>query len=69
MQLPLSNGCLTTREAAAFLRLSYSTLTKQRLTGSGPRFLKLGKSVRYRIPELVAWQNANLQASTTETRI
>ena len=46
---------LTTHEAAAYLRLSESTLTKLRVAGGGPPFLKLGRRVTYRTAVLDAW--------------
>lgn len=43
---------LTERQAADYLNLSVSTLQAWRAGGAGPRFVKLGKSVRYRPEEL-----------------
>ena len=37
----------TTREAAAYLGLAVSTLNKWRCYGTGPKYLKLGRAVRY----------------------
>ena len=34
---------LTTEEAAKYLRLSPRTLERYRVTGEGPRFLKVGR--------------------------
>ena len=34
-------------DVAKILRLSLSWLAKARLTGTGPKFVKLGRSVRY----------------------
>lgn len=44
----MQRNTLTTPEAAALLGLSVHTLNKWRWDGRGPRYLKLGKSVRYR---------------------
>jgi predicted DNA-binding transcriptional regulator AlpA len=38
---------LTPNEAAQLLRVSLSWLAKARLTGEGPRYVKIGRSVRY----------------------
>ena len=46
---------LTPEEAAAYLRLSPRTLEKHRGEGSGPRYRKLGKVVRYTVPDLDDW--------------
>lgn len=40
-------GLLTEHDASQRLGLSVRTLQKWRLQGNGPRFLKLGHSVRY----------------------
>ncbi len=57
---------LTTHEAARYLRLSKRTLERLRLTGTGPRFVRLGRSVRYRPPDLEAYVNARVVSSTSE---
>ena len=46
---------LNVREAAAYLGLSVSNLNKLRITGTGPRFLKLGSRVLYDCRDLEAW--------------
>jgi len=47
---------LRTREAAAYLGLSPSTLEKRRLRGEGPRFIRLGgRAIGYRIEDLDGW--------------
>jgi predicted DNA-binding transcriptional regulator AlpA len=38
---------LTTREAAALLRLSERTMERQRTAGTGPKFRKFSKAIRY----------------------
>lgn len=57
---------LDTPAAAKFVGLSYSTLTKLRLTGGGPRFLKLGRSVRYRTTDLAEWLADKARMSTSD---
>lgn len=52
--------------AAAHLGLSVSTLNKWRVQGRGPRFLKLGRAVCYRIQDLDAWLEAQIKSSTSE---
>ena len=44
-----------TREAAALVGLSPRTLDTYRCTGAGPRYYRLGGSVRYRETDLAAW--------------
>ena len=55
-----------TRGAAAHLACSASYLEKERVTGGGPRFIKIGKSVRYRIADLDAWASGRTFGSTSE---
>jgi hypothetical protein len=55
-----------TRGAAAHLACSTSYLEKGRLTGGGPRFIKIGKAVRYRLADLDAFAESRSHASTSE---
>jgi predicted DNA-binding transcriptional regulator AlpA len=48
---------LTTAEAAAYLSKSPSWLSKTRMTGSGPVYLKIGGAVRYLPSDLDDWLN------------
>ncbi len=57
---------LDTAGSAAFLKLSRSTLTKRRLTGGGPKYLKLGRRVVYSRSELENWARAHERSSTSE---
>lgn len=57
---------LTTREAAEATGLAVPTLNKLRVYGGGPQFLKLGRSVRYRIEDLHAWLESRLVSNTSE---
>lgn len=57
---------LNTAEAAAAIRLAIATLEKMRVHGTGPKFLKLGRAVRYRRADLDDWLGARLVSSTSE---
>jgi excisionase family DNA binding protein len=57
---------LTTEEAAKAMGVSVSYLNKTRLTGSGPAYEKLGRSVRYRLGTLREWMTARTRRSTSE---
>jgi predicted DNA-binding transcriptional regulator AlpA len=59
-------GALTTEAAARYLSLAESTLEKARVTGTGPRYLKLGRAVRYRIVDLDAWMADRAVNNTSE---
>jgi predicted DNA-binding transcriptional regulator AlpA len=63
---PLARNFLTTKEAADRVRLSESALEKKRVDGSGPVFVKLGKSVRYEVSALDEWIAAGRHKSTAE---
>ena len=54
-------------EAAAYLRLSPSTLSKMRLRGTGPAYTKLGERlVGYERQHLEEWLGAHLRRSTSD---
>ena len=57
----------TTREAARYLGLAVSTLNKWRCYGTGPKYLKLGRAVRYRQDELDHFLEKRLLRSTLES--
>jgi excisionase family DNA binding protein len=49
---------LTPKEAAAYLRLSFYTLEQWRMRRKGPRYRKVGRSIRYHRADLEAWMRA-----------
>jgi len=56
---------LTQVEAARLLQLSERTLERLRVSGAGPRFVKAGRSVRYREIDLEAWIAGRVVSSTS----
>lgn len=59
--------CMRTPEAARYVALSESTLTKMRLTGDGPPFVKVGpRAVAYRKADLDTWLEARVRRSTSD---
>jgi predicted DNA-binding transcriptional regulator AlpA len=60
------NEILKPVDAAVYLQLSASSLAKLRLYGTGPRYTKAGRAVRYRRSDLDAWINARYADSTTD---
>jgi predicted DNA-binding transcriptional regulator AlpA len=55
---------LKTKEAAAVLNLSTSTLAKMRRFGGGPKTVAAGKrAVRYRYEDLEAWVRERVSAA------
>ena len=59
-------AALETRDAAVYLGLSPSTLTKRRVNGSGSDFVKLGRRVLYRRQDLDKWLDSNVRRSTSD---
>jgi predicted DNA-binding transcriptional regulator AlpA len=57
---------LTSKEAAQFWRVSTSFLAKARMTGNGPPFIKIGRSVRYSEATLLQWMKSQQRLSTSE---
>jgi len=57
---------LTSKQAAAYLRVSKSYLDKLRVYGGGPRFLRFGRKILYRRSELNLWAEERCFGSTSE---
>jgi excisionase family DNA binding protein len=57
---------LTQSECAELLRLSERTLERFRTSGGGPKFVRMGKSVRYRLCDVEAWIASRVVGSTSE---
>lgn len=62
----MTTDLLTAREAAERLKLSESYLEKARIRGDGPRFVRLGRSIRYRAEDIEAWVASRAAGSTSE---
>ena len=59
---------VTAGQAAAYLSVAESSLEKWRMHGRGPKYVKLGRAVRYRISDLNAWVSESTVASTAEVQ-
>ena len=57
---------VNTRELAEVTGVSASTWNKRRLTGDTPPFVKVGASVRYHLPTVMAWMAAHIRRSTSD---
>jgi len=57
---------LTGREAAALLRLSERTMERHRAVGTGPRYIALGRAIRYRRRDLADYGERAARQSTSE---
>jgi len=53
------------RDLAAYLGKSTAWCERARWAGEGPRFVKLGRHVRYRADDVLAWIEANARTSTS----
>jgi excisionase family DNA binding protein len=62
----MQNSLLDPKQAARILGLSVRTLERHRIAGTGPRFARLGRLVRYRHSDLDQWVERNLRNSTSE---
>lgn len=52
--------------AAEIGYFSTSYMNKMRITGEGPAFIKIGKSIRYRVGDVRAWLESKRVTSTAE---
>jgi predicted DNA-binding transcriptional regulator AlpA len=57
---------LNETEAASLLNLAVATLRRWRWAGYGPRFVKIGRAVRYDPAELRAYIQRQTRASTSD---
>ena len=57
--MPTNDPLLPAREVAQLLGVTVGYLATRRFEGKGPRFVKVGASVRYRASDLDAWLDAN----------
>ena len=57
---------LDQHEAALLLGISARTLERYRVAGTGPRFSRIGRLVRYRECDLAAYIEQHLHTSTSE---
>jgi predicted DNA-binding transcriptional regulator AlpA len=65
----LAEAYLTQREVAAHLRLSERTLERHRVSGTGPRFVKLGRRIVYRRDDVEDWAATHTVTSTSEAEV
>lgn len=57
---------LNERQVADLICQSVRTIQKWRVTGYGPAFYKLGRSVRYRLSEVIAWAEERRKGHTSQ---
>lgn len=57
---------LTESETARLLNLSVSGLRKWRRNGSGPRYVRLGRLIRYRVADIQVWLDCHAVADSLD---
>jgi excisionase family DNA binding protein len=69
MQLAINgtdpDSLVTEVQAAKFLNISIRTLQAWRIKLAGPRFVRVGRAIRYRRSDLIAWIEANIVGQAT----
>jgi predicted DNA-binding transcriptional regulator AlpA len=56
---------LSTQELASRLGVPLKSIYYWRATHTGPRAMRVGKYVRYRLEDVLAWEQAQLEPSRT----
>lgn len=64
-QLTALPTLMTQRDLAAYLGKSTAWAERARWAGNGPKFIKLGRHVRYRASDVLDWIEENARTSTT----
>jgi excisionase family DNA binding protein len=57
---------LSPKEAAKLLKVSTSWLAKARMSGDGPPYIRIGRSIRYSEAALLQWLKSRQRLSTSE---
>lgn len=65
-RLPVLDNLLTPPALAKGLDVTERTLSEWRITGRGPAFIRLGKTVRYRQSAVETWLLSQERQSTSE---
>ena len=60
---------LDTSELADLLTNKSNTIEGWRIKGVGPRYIKIGRLVRYRIEDVEAWLEAQARTSTSQAGV
>ncbi|MFC7333110.1 helix-turn-helix transcriptional regulator [Rhodocista pekingensis] len=60
--------CINQMELAARWRISHRTLERWRWTGEGPKFLKVGGRVVYRLTDIEEYEEMMIRSSTSGVR-
>jgi len=67
--IPFSNKAvpthMNTKKAAKYLGIGYNTMHQWRTSGRGPKFIKIGRYIRYRITDLEDFLSQNASYSSS----
>lgn len=63
VRIPVATPWFSADEAADYLRTTVKALQHHRADGTGPRFSKVGRVVRYRCTDLDAWLQSGERGS------
>lgn len=63
---PTIHSNLSAEQTAELLGIAKSTLSKMRLSGEGPTFIKMGRRVAYRPDDIQAWLASRRRLSTSD---
>lgn len=55
---------LTVKALSQYLGISEDTLSKYRTKGTGPKYLKLGRVIRYKLSDVHEWIEEKIQNQT-----
>lgn len=61
----MANNLIEREELAARWEISVSTLNRWRWNGKGPKFVKIGRKVKYRMHDVEYFENTRLNSSTS----
>ena len=64
--LPFKLNLMDTVQLAELLRNKVNTVEGWRLKGVGPRFIRVGRLIRYRLEDVETWLDAQTCSSTSQ---
>lgn len=64
--LPLKLNLMDSVQLAEFLTNKPNTIEGWRIKGVGPRYIKIGRLVRYRLADVEEWLEAQARSSTSQ---
>ncbi|KAA8890749.1 DNA-binding protein [Nocardia colli] len=64
-QSPTRQALATPEDLAEYLRTTTQRLANDRYHGTGPKFIKYGRTIRYRWADVHSWEEANSHTRTS----